>query len=250
MLCLLPITTFYFNTLSLETVLVNLLVVPLVPAIIGLGYVTCLLPAAACLLRPVVSLVLVTTSFFAKQEALHLKVPSAYALWIAVWLLVLVLSYRLLRRGSRGAVAVLLAITVTAGIVYSAASKQRSYFYIMYNQGGSTVHIHTEDGKNILVDGDKTSVDYAVKAGIQQFDAVLLTKVGRSSRSDLQALYEAGVCNTAIVPQDSGISKSGLENMQLLYYNQKGADMNVQGVQIAAAGRRRATCMSGWSWTA
>ena len=227
MFFMMPISIYYGNVISLESIIINLLVVSFIPFIIVVGYISCLIPFFWNVVRFFSVIVVRTVEFFAGIDAFHIPVASPGINVFILWVMLICIMYFLLD-GFRvdNAVAVILCAAVfTAYMSYTAFPNLRGETNVSYvnfiNIGKSNMeHIITEQGKNILINCGYESSSYAKKAGIDKFDIVIIAETKRECYSGLSDLCKNTDVGAVILPQNmKNIKDLHPKNTKAVYYN-------------------------------
>lgn len=226
MVFVLPFSVYYFNTISLETVVVNLLTVPVIPAVVLFGYIGCIIPFFGYMAGILSLIVISVAEFFAKFDWLHITVPSPGAWDFVVFYLICCGVYFLLdnRKIGKMFLMFLLAsvISVNMYAYRSINGAQKSIKSV-----DDMIFVVTEGGYNIVINPGYKLQDYVIKQGVDEINLVVMTD------NKYEYLKEASNncnINTILVPESSKNKNLQLENYSVLYYNQDDYEFNIDGV--------------------
>lgn len=222
-----PVAAYHFNTVSLISLITNLLVVPLTGIITILGMAMALLGqffiAGARILAYIncslLSLVLYTTGLSSKIRFASILIATPQLPFMAAWYLsVLLFSGRISVNHKYTAICAILAAAAvfgTASDIAATPGMEVVFFDVGY---GDSVLIHTGNGKNILIDtgpgyssgsgaGEKVIVPYLLDEGILHIDMIILTH----SHSDHTAGFAdiAEMLDTDVLAVYEGFDRSG-----------------------------------------
>lgn len=223
MFFMLPISIYYGNVISLESIIINLLVVSLIPFIIVVGYISCFVPFLWNGVKLFSITVLKTVEFFSSIDAFHISVASPKTETFILWIMLVIAVYFILD-GARidNATAVLLCAVMFVSFTSFPNKHENNVSYINFiNIGKSNMeHIVTDRGKNILINCGYESSSYAKKSGIDKFDIVLITETKSESHKGLEELCKSTKVGLVLLPQKMKDSQNiNLENTKVIYYN-------------------------------
>jgi len=223
MLFVMPVAVYYYNTVSLETVLVNMIVVPMVPMIILFGYMGCVFPLFGFIAGVLSSIIIYVADFFASLDFLHITVPSPDILQFILFYLVCTAVYLLIDNFKLDeALFIFLVVSVLGVNMFVYRSIDTDYDKVKFINSGSftMAHITTGNEKEILVDCGYKATDYAVKTGIDEIYLVLITKNRENRYEQLENLCAECKVQTILLPESMKTVNLKLENSKVLYYNQ------------------------------
>ncbi|MEE1042653.1 MAG: ComEC/Rec2 family competence protein, partial [Clostridia bacterium] len=229
MVFIMPFSTYYFNTISLETVVVNILTVPLIPGVILFGYIGCVIPVFGNAAVALSSLVVWVAEYFAKYDFLHLTVPSPGIWDFIVFYLLCCGVYFLLDRHQVGKMALMIIVSllIIANVcVYETVNKNN----VSIKSVGDMVHITTYGGYNVIINPGYKMQDYVIKAGIDEIGLVIMTDSNKDKLQYIINTSEYCKVREVFVPENGENENLQLENYSVLYYNQDGCNFNVDGV--------------------
>ncbi len=223
MLFVMPIAVYYYNTVSLECVLVNLIVVAVVPVIILFGYIGCIIPLFGFIAGAFASFVVNVALFFASFDFLHITLPSPNLLQFVLFYLICCAVYFFVDDYKIDEMLFLLFLALVVGLTifaYNNINIKKYELKVIDNGSFNMEHIITENGLEILVDCGYKGTDYAVKTGIDEVYLVLITDDDSDRYSDIENLCAKCHVKTILVPNSMKNSNLQLENSRVLYYNQ------------------------------
>ena len=246
MLFVMPVAVYYYNTVSLDSVLVNLIVVPLVPTIILFGYIGCIFPLFGFISGVFASIIIYVADFFASMTFMHITVPSPHILHFVVFYLVCCAVYFFLDNYKIDQMLLMLFLAFVASVCIFAYDNIdiENYDLRFINNGSFYMeHVTTENGLEILVDCGYKASDYAVKTGIDKIYLVLITDDDSDRYSRLEDLCTKRDVKTILMPDSMKNNNLQLENSRVLYYNQDDYTFYVDGVGFKITYRDDMRCL-------
>lgn len=244
-LFLLPVTVYYYNTVSLETVLVNIITVPLVPSIILFGYIGCFLPFFPSVSCVVADFVISIAEFFASIDFLHISMPSPGVWHFIIWFLVICTAYNIVNRRQLEVILMLIALVLffTVNIPYYYDIPDEAHRVRFINSGKyNMLHITTVNDYEILIDCGIYADDYALKNGTDTFYMVVISDDDESRYEGLETLCANKVVHNILLPDSMKDKNLNLENSRILYYNQYDYNFNIDGVWLKFTERNGERC--------
>lgn len=242
---MLPVTLYYYNSVSLTTVFANMCSVFLVPLVIIMGYIGCLVPFSMYISCAVAELIILIAKFFASFEYLHFTLPSPDIRQFAMWFLLIIGAYFGVCKRQVGRMMIMILgvlVIFIGGLV--AGNEEKSASVKFMNIGNYNMeHITTENGYEIFVDCGFNATDYAVKNGIGEIYAVLITDSNEARRSGLGKLCSEQRVRYVILPAKLAGDNLNLENCEILYYNQDDYEFSVDGVIFKFTKRNNGRCL-------
>lgn len=246
MLFVMPIAVYYYNTVSLESVLVNLIVVPFVPAIILFGYIGCVIPLFGFIAGAFASIIINVALFFASFDFLHITVPSPDLLQFVIFYLICSGVYFFLDDYKIDEMLLVLFLALIVGVsifVYDNINIKKYDLRVIDNGSFNIEHITTEKGLDIFVDCGYKASDYAVKTGIDEIYLVLITDDDSDRYSRIEDLCAKCNVKTILMPDSMKDSNLQLENSKVLYYNQDDYTFYVDNVGFKLTFRDDMRCL-------
>ncbi len=246
MLFVMPVALYYYNTISLETVLVNLIVVPLVPTIILFGYIGCILPLFGFVSGTLASLIIFVAEFFASLDFFHITVPSPDMLQFIVFYLVCIGVYFFLdnyRIDEMMFIMFMVLVICTNMFAYRSVDIKDSTVKFINNGSFNMEHITTKNGLEILVDCGYKALDYAVKTGIDEIYLLLITDDDSDRYSCLEDLCINCDVKTILMPDIMKDVNLQLENSRVLYYNQSDYTFYIDDVGFKFTSTEEGSCL-------
>ncbi len=235
MLFLLPVTTYYYNTISLETIIVNVIVVPLTAPIILFGYIGCFVPYFSSVSAVMANFVISVAEFFSSADWLHISVPSPDMWEFQIWFLIVCTVYNVLNRQEFRTIVMLVAIVILLVSISPAREevyKDAHTVRFINNNKYNVIHITTENKMEILIDCGRDIDKYAVKNGIDTIDAVLISASDKDRYEGLEKLCAEVEVTAVLLPKSLKKKNLRLENSRLLYYNEDDYDFTLDGVRF------------------
>jgi competence protein ComEC len=221
-----PILLYHFGEVSLLAPLSNLLVLPLVPAVMALAMLSSLLevaglPAAGALMQAAVFLsrgIIVVARNLASPGWTVLRIYPLHPMWMAVYypaLAAALLAGGSWRRIGRVALAVLLAIALCAGVLPNlsmpGAEKGIRITFIDVGQGDATL-LQMPSGATVLVDGGLEEGVLAADLrtrGVRCIDAVVFSHPDADHIGGLEAALENCEVGMLVHPATKSTGQAG-----------------------------------------
>lgn len=245
-LFLLPVTVYYSNTISTETVIVNLITVPLVPSIIFFGYVGCFVPIFGSIACVIANFLISVAEYFASMDFLHISVPSPNAMHFLIWFLIVCIVYNMLNKNNGTLILTLTLVTLflCENVTPYYDVPQYAHRLRFINSGKyNMMHITTENDFEILTDCGIYADDYALKNGIDAFYMVIITNNDRKRYEGLETLCANKTVHNILLPDTMENNKLKLENSKVLYYNQNDYDFTIDGVRFKFMDKNGERCL-------
>lgn len=216
-LFMIPITVYYYNLVSLSSVLVNIIIVSFVPFIILFGYIGCFFFPFASLSNVFAVFVLKTAAVFSAAKWSAVSLPSTDIYGIAVWVFAVVAAYFIIRKADFSCAL----CTVLFGIFIISVSLCQNVEKIPYtklnfiNMGNfNMIHISDRQNRNVLIDCGYGAADYAAKNGIDEISAVIITENSKVKYQGLEQLCKSAKVQKVLLPktmQEKGLCTAGSE---------------------------------------
>ena len=242
---MLPVTLYYYNSVSLTTVFANMCSVFLVPLVILTGYIGCLVPFSMYISCAIAEFIILIAKFFASFEYFHFTLPSPDIRQFAMWILLIFGAYFGVCKRQAGRMMIMILgvfVIFIGGLV--AGNDEKSASVKFMNIGNYNMeHITTENGCEIFVDCGSDALNYAVKTGIDEIYAVLITDINETRRNGLEKLCSEQRVRYAILPDKLSDDNLNLENCEVLYYNQDDYEFSVDGVIFKFTKRNDGRCL-------
>lgn len=235
MLFMLPVTMYYYNIISFDSVLVNLLVVGLIPVFISLGYVSCFIPFISGSVSFMAWLIMKIADIFSSVDFFHITIASPEPVVFVIWFLLACIVYFVFdgfRFDDIVATCALILVVCFCSFVPYLYEKPNTMLSFVNTGTGNMLHIVTENGKNILINCGYNVLEYTKKTGVKSIDAVIITKMNSSDCPVIE-----NFCNTAAparvyVPIKYYESKMELEKSEIIYYNQSDFQFSADNVYM------------------
>ncbi len=244
---MLPLSVYYCNVFSLETVVVNLIVIPLMPFLIFFGYVGCIIPFVSKFGCAVAVIIIRIAEFFSSLEFLHIYCPSTRMYQFVVWGILLMVFYAVLSRKKMSYIYVVLLLTVCGFVncTYINNEDDKNKIRVNFINCGNfnMQHIKTDEGKNILVDCSEDTVEYARKSGIDDFYSIIITKNTQSRKDGLEKLCQVYNVKYALLPHGMDTENLNLEKTEVLYYNYNSCNFKTDNVELNFTKRGKTRCL-------
>ena len=93
-------------------------------------------------------------------------------------------------------------------------------------------HITTESGSDILVDCGFDAADYALRLGVDNIFAVIITDTSAKRYNGLEELCDVRKVKYVVLPSELKEEKFHLENCEVLYYNQNDYKFYIDNVKF------------------
>ncbi len=228
---LLPILAYYFNTISVYSLLANLLIVPVITPVLAVGFLFILLSGVGSVIPICIAFVLrilvkyingviyfVTVLPFAK-----INIFSANVLSMCIYYLILASVFVLFTRGNRKynftyvTICTVLVVCVTVVSVYSSSLMRVSFINV--GQGDATL-IKIPYGKTVVIDGGGSSavskkdlgeeifVPYLRQHGVNTIDYAILSHYDKDHAQGIAAAARIMKVKNLILPyRGSGQNK-------------------------------------------
>ena len=238
MLFMLPVSIYYNNIISLESVFVNIIAVAIIPVVIVMGYTSCFIPAAAILANFASSIILNMADFFAAIDFLHITFQSTGVTFAAIWLLAVFGIYFFLD-GYRvdGTFAALVFIIFVLSYNFWATSSTERFSTVNYiNIGNRNMeHVVTDDGRNIFMDCGYGADSYARKNGVDEIYMIMITSNNQTLYYGLEEICQNRKVQAVLLPESmKNDNDLHLENCKVLYYNQDSYSHKAGNVEVYA----------------
>lgn len=170
---LFPIMAYYFNTVSLLSLITNFLVVPISGFLTILGFITVIVGMFSLKLSSIIAFAIYTmisgifkiASFFGNITWANLLIPTP-KVWMIICYYLVVFSFVKLKRKRKLVLKIVMFISIFYFILNQIPKSYVSLNMIDVGQGDS-IYIETRNGKTILIDGGGSeSSDYDVGENI------------------------------------------------------------------------------------
>lgn len=237
-LFMLPVTIYYNNVISLESVFVNIISVAIIPVVIVMGYISCFIPAAAILADLASSIIIDMADFFAGIDFLHISFQSTGVTFALIWLLTVFGVYFFLD-GYRidGTFAALVFIIFVLSYNFSTSYTTERFSTVNYiNIGNCNMeHVVTDDGRHIFMDCGYGADSYARKNGVDEIYMIMITSNNQSLYYGLEEICENRKVLAVLLPESMKNNNDlHLENCRVLYYNQDSYFHKAGNVEVRA----------------
>ncbi|MEG6566162.1 DNA internalization-related competence protein ComEC/Rec2 [Thermoanaerobacterium saccharolyticum] len=156
-----PIIIYFFHSISIISLLPNILIVPIVSVAVVLGFLSAILGLIYMPLSiplnliniPVVEIVLYLTRIFSQipHASISVSQPPVYIM-LCYYAALILLSSNLSKKIKISVVSTMLFLLMAVFAINSLAPKNLEIIFLDVGQGDSTF-LRTTDGKNILIDG-------------------------------------------------------------------------------------------------
>ncbi len=244
---MLPLSIYYCNVFSLETVFVNVIAIPLMPFLVLFGYVGCVVPFVSCYASAVAKIILNLAGYFASIDWLHIYLPSTKPYQFVVWVILLIAFYMVLRKKSMILICSMFLLSVSVfvnGAFISTADDTNKISVNFINCGNFNMqHIQTDCGNNILINCSEDACEYALKYGIKEIYSVIITKSTPSHTKGLEKLCQRYDVKYAILPDGMNIKNLNLEKTEVLYYNYNSCNFKTDSVEFNFTKRGDSRCL-------
>ena len=238
MFFMLPVTIYYNNIVSLESVFVNIISVAIIPIVILMGYISCFIPSAAILANFASSIILNMADFFAGIDFLHISFQSTGVTFALIWLLAVFGIYFFLDgyRVDGTFAALVFIIFVLSYNFWATASAERFSMVNYINIGNCNMeHVVTDDGRHIFMDCGYGADSYARKNGVDEIYMIMITSNNQSLYYGLEEICENRKVQAVLLPESMKNNKDlHLENCRVLYYNQDRYSHKTGNVEVCA----------------
>ncbi|MBR5517693.1 MAG: ComEC/Rec2 family competence protein [Clostridia bacterium] len=234
-LFMLPVILYYYGNFSVTTILVNVVVVFLLPVIILMGYLGCFIPYLMYVSLAMAEFVIIIVEFFASMTFLHFNLPApGIRQFIMYFMVMWGAYYAFVKKMVRKTAMILLAVVVVYvnGIGTMSVSENSSTVRFINSGNFNMHHITTESGANIFVNCGTSAYDYALKSGVKDIYAVIITDGGKSRYAGLKKLCDTTNVEYVVLPMEFQENNFNLENCEVLYYNQSNYKFYVDNVNF------------------
>lgn len=232
---MLPVTLFYYGTFSVTTVFANIIVVFLVPLVVLFGYIGCLIPYFLYISFGVGELIIIIVRFFASLKFLHFYIPAPTIRQFVMYIIAVCGAYfAFAEKRYRKMLVTLLAISViyVNGILSTGTVEVVSTVRFINSGNYNMHHITTESGSDILVDCGFDAADYALRLGVDNIFAVIITDTSAKRYNGLEELCDVRKVKYVVLPSELKEEKFHLENCEVLYYNQNDYKFYIDNVKF------------------
>lgn len=234
-LFMLPLTIYYYGNFSVSTVLVNVLIVYLLPVIVLMGYLGCFIPGIIYVSLALAEFVIIIVKFFASLVFLHFTLPAPGIRQFVMYFMVMWAAYYgFVKKTVRKTALILLAVTVVyVNGIFTVDVAENSSVVRFINSGNFNMHhITTQSGEDIFVDCGATAYDYAIKSGVEDIYAVVITSTVESHFKGLEKLCSVKNVKHVFLPLELKENNFQLESCKVLYYNKSGYDFYADNVRF------------------
>lgn len=245
-LFMLPVTLYYYNTVSFTTVFANVAVVFLVPFVVLAGYIGCFIPLFLYVACAIAELIITVAEFFASIDFLHFTLPSPDMRQFAMYFLLICGAYFCFGKRQFGKMAFMLAavlVIYSNGLIAESVSDNGCSVKFINSGSYNMQHITTEKGYEIFLDCGLYASDYAVKNGVDDIFAVLVTNGYQNRREGLEKLCSKSNVKYVILPNSLSDENLKLENCEILYYNQDDFEFYIDNVTFKFTIRNDEHCL-------
>ncbi len=236
-LFMLPVTAYYFNSVPLSGVLLNIVLVSVVPVIIILGYLGCVFFPLASLCGAVLSHTLALVSACSSVSWLRFSLASPSPFVVVVWVFVVFFCYFMLDgfRYKEALISVGLAVCLFVLGTFGAAENVPNNKVNIINIGNyNMLHIITDSGANVLVDCGYDADSYVLKCGVDFFDVVIVTENRSTKYKGIEELCKNKRVGKLILPGSMEGKNFSLEKTKPVYYNQDSYNFKFDNVSFCA----------------
>lgn len=243
---MMPITVYYSNVISLESVIVNIASVALIPAVIAFGYISCIIPIFAVGANLFSVLILSMAEVFSNIGFLHISVPSPGITVFVYWFMAVCFVYFALDgfRFDDMMTLILCCVLVSSYLYASTYDMEKSSKVCFINSGiCNTEHIITENGRNIFVDCGYNADSYALKNGVREIYMIIIANDNQSRYSGLEEMCRTHKVEVVLLPDSMRNRNLNLENTKVLYYNQNSYKYAVDNVKIKSTVKNKTKCL-------
>ena len=237
MLFMLPVTLYYNNIVSLESVPVNIVAVAVTPFIIVFGYLGCFIPICGVVSSLFAGVVINLASFFADVGFLHISVPSTSVVFVILWLGFAMAVYFMLKdiRIDDAVYAIITAVIASLLVAVFGTNLDPHSVARFINMGDyNMVHIVTEKDKNIFVDCGYKADSYMTKYGIDEIYMIIVTDDKNERYQNLEEVCQKRKVTAVLLPEKMRDKNLNLENCSVLYYNQNRYVHSVDNVTVVS----------------
>ncbi len=245
-----PMTAFVFNYFSLSSMIANIPVIFLASLMIPLGLLTIPLTifdlpilffqGTAYAMGFLVDLMLIVNDFVYAPGKSFLYIKSPLMLFIMIYYFTLFFitseffQILYIRKKSKLIIKVMSCMLILATLLHLAIPddfKNTDIVFVDVGQG-DCLHIKTEDGKNILIDGGGTMnydvgtnvvLPYLLKNGVKKIDAAFVTHLHQDHYDGIATLAKKGfieklyVYEGNIINEETILGNTGLMKQQVVY---------------------------------
>ena len=166
--------------------------------------------------------VIMIVKFFASLEFLHFTLPApGIRQFIMYFMVMWAAYYAFVKKTVRKMALILLAVLVVYvnGICTEGVSPNSSVVRFINNGNFNMHHITTQSGEDIFVDCGATAYDYALKSGVGDIYAVVITSAEESRFKGLEKLCSTKNVKHVVLPLELKENNFQLESCKVLYYN-------------------------------
>ena len=242
-----PVSVYYYNIFSIETVIVNIIAVPLTPFVILFGYAGCVVDWFANISYAFAEVILNVADFFASVDFLHISVPCTQLYQFVIWVMLIVAAYIVLEKKtvSNALCIIAFSVCVFVNANYITAEQDEGVCSVKFiNSGGFNMHhVKTAFDRNVLIDCGAYGADYALKNGISEFYAVVISDNDKSRIKGLEELCDTCDVGYVILPDKYRKDNLKLEKSRVLYYNQYNRNFEVDGIEFRFTERGGQKCL-------
>jgi len=222
-LFMLPFTIYYYGNFSVTTILVNMVVVFLLPVIILMGYLGCFVPYLMYVSLAFAEFVIIIVEFFASMTVLHFTLPApGIRQFIMYFMVMWGAYYALVKKMVRKTALILLTVFIVyVNGIFTINVPKGATVVRFINSGNFNVHhITTQSGADVFINCGTNAYDYALKSGIENIYAVVITDITESRYRGLEKLCHTANVDYVVLPSALKGHNFNLENCEILYYNQ------------------------------
>ncbi|MGE4283437.1 MAG: DNA internalization-related competence protein ComEC/Rec2 [Clostridia bacterium] len=193
------ITAYHFNSISIISIIGNLIVVPVASLVLLSGFTLCALGNLNVIIGKVIAglcylllkLILAVVHLISQLPFASVKVPSPSILIIFAYLLLLIILYNLLKEHKKSAyikiaVGILILLIGINILVHVYAKRYMEVTFLNVGQG-DCILIKCPNGRNVMIDGGGSGgadnydigknivIPYLLKRGIMKIDMVIIS---------------------------------------------------------------------------
>ena len=234
-LFMLPVTLYYYNTISVTTVFANIIIVFLVPFVVLTGYVGCFISPFLYISFALAQLIIIVSEFFSSLKILHFTLPSPDMMQFVMHFFLVCGAYLYFLKKKPGDFWLILAFICVVFLngLFNNGENAESVSVRFINGGNYNMqHITTENGYEIFVDCINMASEYVIKNNVGNIYAVVITDTSPTRLQGLEALCSTNSVRYVILPRSPETENLKLEKCEVLYYNQDGYIFETDGVKF------------------